>query len=218
MSLQMDLALTDSATARQTIYLRLLFSKKSFNYFYEKMNLFPAKTRTMLSDINEAELRLEREARQRNLIYSFNRVMKDFMTLFTHEEQLSLVQSFCDSEEFWNPSGRTLNETFCIFVWHQKEDSLVKAAAHLNGVLSGICKPVTDKHPWYFAHKKKPLREETSSYVREQFHVECQVLDKIGEIPKRQNRPELECYSNITHEISIRSSIDNMHIESRRWD
>lgn len=124
-------------------YLRLLYSPS-----FSKKNLH--QNINILKEINSDYLAAEQYARSLNFLNHMKLTCFPIINLIDENEFALIVNSYCDSDDFWIFRGRTLTENFCLFGYKLiKPMSLVKAEIFkIMGVISGVMSSKINTSPW----------------------------------------------------------------------
>ena len=145
----------DSPLARTALYLRLLYSPRQAEAFRRELEEapdgMPPATAALLRTVDFTRLAIEQSARARNLLFRLKELSPSLFRIFANDSDLAMVSSFCDSDDFWEPKGRTLLESFCLFAAGRLSGAggeTDAALARLWGVMSGLQAAPASASPW----------------------------------------------------------------------
>jgi hypothetical protein len=111
--------LRDDREARTELLLRLLYSKSSADVVADALTDPSGRvcdtTASVLSTVDFHALTVERAARLRNLNRHLQRTCPPLWDCLDQETITPLVESYADSDAFWQGAGHTLFENFCLY-------------------------------------------------------------------------------------------------------
>jgi hypothetical protein len=137
----------DPAT-KHRLYLRALYSRR----FSDALRVASEKNPKLAfaARLDPERLEEEQAARIRNLAFILKQSCPVLVAEFSETRQhdwIELVDRFVQSDEMWSGIGRTLAESFCLFVVNDETvDSERASRARLAGVISGLS--YSNESPW----------------------------------------------------------------------
>lgn len=181
-------------------YLKLLYSSSFAETYYQAVD---NESDNPLFHVNQSHLDFERGARQRNLFKFFQTASPLFSNFFPENMLREVVTNYCDSENFWQYTGRNLVENFCIY-FHEKllinNNRFGADITKLHGIISGLPLTVDLQSPW--KESKVQFMPELSLF-EESFYSPFQLVNHDGVIQTEQ--PEFEQSSNYEIKITIKN-------------
>lgn len=145
-----DWWMQDDEPTRIAIFLRLLYSR-SFEKRIRRSRGVPQNTVDLLTTIDWSALRIERQARHRNLKFAIRRTCGILCNAIDPDELTKQIRPWCDSEDFWSGEARCLDESFCVHCFRnfsRRGDDLIADIARLQGVCAGLRSAPRTPTPW----------------------------------------------------------------------
>ena len=176
----------DTPAARSLLYLRLLYSPSqadALRWIVERQpHLLPEATADLLGTIDFERLAIEQMARVRNLRFELKSLAPEMFRWLGDGPDVEAVRAFCDAKDFWHPRGRTLLETFCLFVSARLPLSVApeQCLIRLWGIVSGLPVGLTSPTPW--ANSVLELEPKAGIVVEESFRSPWPLVTPHGEI------------------------------------
>lgn len=167
--------------------MRLLYSPALFR-FVERARAsegvhIPAKTRALLSSIDPSLLGHEQTARAQQLKWQILRELPLLGRILDQPNFVARVASFIDSGDFWQGSGRSLAESFCLHCVRRREEprTLVEELLELCGIISGLTIQPKAPSPW---SSQKPSLSVPGSSATESMSARWRVVDGLSRLER----------------------------------
>lgn len=190
-----QLVQTNSFEARNIIYQRLLYSSQWADFILsilaDNSIALPSATRELFESLDYERLRIERNARVKNLDRHFERNCPNLYFCYSKEKLTPVFQEFVNSRDFWLIKGRTLSENFCLYVYKalsKETEGFIQDVAMLNGIMSGIASLDGNiVSPWDTTMETNTVLFSTPVAIVESFSSRWQILDSKGMLPNEEN-------------------------------
>lgn len=189
--------MNDSEATQTQLYIRLLFSAECARQTAEALRTgaLPPRVAGWVRELDFSRLELERAARLRNLSFYLTRALDSLRALLEPSDWDVLVSSYCDSEQFWQHSGRNLAENFCLYahdVLQARGQGFLASVARLDGVTSGL--HAGGASPWPGVHRGGASETLVSAWP---------LLDAEGSLPGPQNIARLARRGAQSFEVTV---------------
>jgi hypothetical protein len=159
----------------------------------DRPTLVPPTTRAVLATFDWRLLSLEQEARRRNLTKQVVRGLPSLETVLAPEMLAELMDGFVNSQEFWMPRGRTIQENFCLFAAEQMDADhrFERDVLRLCGIVTGLIAAPAMPSPWPPQMEQEQAPTVDGALAVETFVSDWRLLGPAGSLPDGTNLNEV---------------------------